>query len=146
MPGRRHGRERGQALVDFALAIPITLLAVLAVFDFGRALYTYDLVSSAARIGSRYAIVHGSACTLAPPVCPATSSSIQTYVLSKVNGIDPALLNVSATWKTAAGCPGAPFQGPQCIVTVQVSYPYRFLSTFGWTVDFSSSSQMPISQ
>ncbi len=146
MPGLRHERERGQAIVDFALAIPITLLAVLAVFDFGRALYTYDLVSSAARIGSRYAIVHGSSCMLAPPACPATSSSIQAYVLTKVNGIDPALLNVSASWKTAPGCSGTPFQGPQCIVTVQVSYPYDFLSTFGWTITMNSSSQMPISQ
>jgi len=143
---RRHERERGQALVEFALAIPITLLAVLAVFDFGRALYTYDLVSSAARIGSRYAIVHGSACTLAAPACPATSSSIQAFVLTKVNGIDPTLLNVSASWKTAPGCPGTPFQGPQCVVTVQVSYPYSFLATFGWTIDLTSSSQMPISQ
>jgi len=144
--GRRREHERGQALVDFALAIPITLLAVLAVFDFGRALYTYDLVASAARIGSRYAIVHGSACTLAPPACPATSATIQAYILTKVSGVDPAQLSVAASWKTAPGCPGPPFQGPQCIVTVQVSYPYNFLSTFGWTVNLTSSSQMPISQ
>jgi len=63
-----------------------------------------------------------------------------------INSIDPTLLNVSATWKTAPGCSGAPFQGPQCIVTVQVAYPYSFLSTFGWTIDFNSTSQMPISQ
>jgi len=140
----RHDRERGQALVDFALAIPITLLAILAVFDFGRALYTYDVITSAARIGSRYAIVHGSACPL--PTCPASPATIRAYVLSKINGIDPAKLTVTPTWSTGPGCSGPPYQGPRCLVNVQVSYPYNFIVSVDWPLNLSSTSQMQISQ
>lgn len=33
--------ERGQSLTEFALILPIFLLLVCAIFDFGRILYTY---------------------------------------------------------------------------------------------------------
>jgi hypothetical protein len=141
-----HRFERGQALIDFSLAIPIALLAVLAIFDFGRALYTYDLVTSAARIGTRYAIVHGSACGLPAPACPADQSTIKTYILSKINGIDPTQLTVVANWYPGPGCNAWPYQGPRCLVNVQVSYPYTFIVNTTWSMNLSSSSQMPISQ
>ena len=63
--------ERGSALVEFAIASTVALTLIFGIVDFGRGLYTYHLVSNAARAGSRYAIVRGSACTVAG--CPATS-------------------------------------------------------------------------
>lgn len=128
------------------MAVPLLFAAVYGVCDFGRALYTYDLVASAARIGSRYAIVHGSACTLSG--CPASSATIQSYVQSKVTGVNASQLSVSATWSkgTNTGCTDALYQGPQCIVTVTVTYPFQFLLSFNRTLTMTSSSQMVISQ
>lgn len=57
----RHGvgaHGRGQALVEFALVIPLVLLVFLAIFDFGRAVYGLNAVGNAAREGVRTAIVN----------------------------------------------------------------------------------------
>lgn len=57
----RHGHtpnRQGQALVEFALIIPIFLLLVISLFDFGRAVFAYNSVTNAAREGARLAIVN----------------------------------------------------------------------------------------
>ena len=55
---RRTDRASGQALVEFALIIPIFLLIVISLFDFGRAVFAYTSVTNAAREGARLAIVN----------------------------------------------------------------------------------------
>ena len=57
MRRRRERRDRGQALVEFALALIPFLLLLMAVFDFGRAIYIYNGVSQAAREVARTASV-----------------------------------------------------------------------------------------
>lgn len=54
---RRSGR-RGQALVEFALIVPIFVLMLVAVFDLGRAVFAYNTLTNAAREGARIAIVN----------------------------------------------------------------------------------------
>jgi hypothetical protein len=51
----RSGRQRGQALVEFALVSPLFLLVVFSAIDIGRLLYAYTAISSAARDGARTA-------------------------------------------------------------------------------------------
>ena len=51
-------RDRGQALVEFALVIPLFLLMMLALFDLGRAVFAYNTLTNAAREGARLAIVN----------------------------------------------------------------------------------------
>src|SRR5512139_2186564 len=46
--------SRAQAMVEFALVLPILLLLVLAIIDFGRALFIYSQVSNSAREAVRY--------------------------------------------------------------------------------------------
>ena len=55
-----HGKQaqRGQALVEFALVIPIFLLLLVAIFDLGRAVFAYNTLTNAAREGARLAIVN----------------------------------------------------------------------------------------
>lgn len=64
------GRERGQALVEFALVLPLFMLLLLAVFDFGRVVWVNNMVQNAAREAARYAIVHGGTATTDCPVGP----------------------------------------------------------------------------
>ena len=52
--------ERAQALVEFALVLPIFLLIVTGIFDVARAVWQENSLAFAAREGTRYAIVHGS--------------------------------------------------------------------------------------
>jgi Flp pilus assembly protein TadG len=54
---RRHG-QRGQALLEFALVLPIFILLLVAIFDLGRAAFAYNTLTNAAREGARMAIVN----------------------------------------------------------------------------------------
>ena len=51
-----HPRSSAQALVEFAIIVPILLLAVTAIIEFGYAFYTWAAIGEVARIGTRYAV------------------------------------------------------------------------------------------
>lgn len=53
---RRRGDERGQALVEFVLALPILLVIVFGIIEFAAAWRTYQVVTNVAREGARLAI------------------------------------------------------------------------------------------
>lgn len=141
---REHAWGRGQAEVEFAVAATFFFAMIFGIIDFGRALFTYDLVANAARSGTRWAMVRGSACTVAG--CPATAATVQTYVRAAfATGIDETKLTVTTTWSTGLGCYDATFHGPGCIVKVQVKYPFAFIYNLP-PVSMSGSSQVVISQ
>ena len=50
--------ERGATLVEFAIGATVFLIAMFAVVEFGRALWTHNALSDAARRGARYAVNH----------------------------------------------------------------------------------------
>lgn len=52
-------RERGQALTEMALTLPILLLVILGIMDFGRMVFLYSQIANAAREGARYGSVVG---------------------------------------------------------------------------------------
>lgn len=56
--GDARGREDGQALVEFSLAIIPFLLLVIGLFDIGRAVYTYNGLAEATREIARVTAVH----------------------------------------------------------------------------------------
>jgi hypothetical protein len=60
MSAKRGSRQRGQALVEMALVLPIFLFVLYSIIEFGRYVYTVQVLNDAAREGTRYAIVHGS--------------------------------------------------------------------------------------
>lgn len=45
--------EAGQSLVEFSLVLPIFLVLVFSLVDFGRAFYTWMIITNAAREGAR---------------------------------------------------------------------------------------------
>lgn len=138
--------ERGSTLVEFAIASTLTLTMMLGVVDFSRAFYTYHLVANAARAGARYAMVRGSSCTVTG--CPTTSDAVQTYVRGLAPGIDASQLTATTTWAQTSSCNDANGKGPGCIVTVSVSYPFRFVVALlpRFTMTMVSTSKMVISQ
>src|SRR3954454_6262908 len=52
-----NNRRRGQAMVEFALILPILLLILVGIVDGGRMVYAYNAVANAAREAGRTAIV-----------------------------------------------------------------------------------------
>jgi Flp pilus assembly protein TadG len=51
------GREDGQALVEFALTMPILLFLLLGIVDFARAWNVYEVLTDAGREATRFAVV-----------------------------------------------------------------------------------------
>src|SRR3989442_355521 len=70
-------RPRGQALVEFALVIPIFVLLLVGIFAFGRAIGVNATLSPAARGAARSPIVQGGPPPSAspPPGPPAQGSA-----------------------------------------------------------------------
>ena len=142
MRRRRHGR--GQALVEFALALPIFLMLMMGVFDLGRAIYMYNGVSQAAREIARVASVYPctdlEACTLGDT--PQTAA-----VLATQKGLIPNLGNPTFT---CVDIDGSTYTLP-CVTPYQVKVvifaPYApvtpGLSLVG-TLNLQSSSTVSI--
>ena len=53
--------QRGATLVEFSIAATVFLMAMFAVLEFGRVLWTHNALTDAARRGARYASVHSQA-------------------------------------------------------------------------------------
>jgi Flp pilus assembly protein TadG len=54
-------KTKGQGMVEFALVLPITLLIVFGVIEFGYLLFVYSAVNTASRDAARYGIAVGDA-------------------------------------------------------------------------------------
>jgi Flp pilus assembly protein TadG len=57
MRTNRRKDERGAALIEAAITIPIILLIAVGIFEFGRAYQTWQVLTNAAREGARQAIL-----------------------------------------------------------------------------------------
>jgi Flp pilus assembly protein TadG len=57
VPRRRLLCERGQALAEFALVLPLILFFIAGIINFGRAWNVKQAVTDAAREGARYAVI-----------------------------------------------------------------------------------------
>ena len=55
---KKGSSERGATLLEFAIGVTVFLTAMFAVIEFGRALWTHNALSDAARRGARYAVNH----------------------------------------------------------------------------------------
>jgi Flp pilus assembly protein TadG len=56
----RKTNERGAALVEAAITIPLLLFIAVGIFEFGRAYQTWQVLTNAAREGARYAVTPGA--------------------------------------------------------------------------------------
>jgi Flp pilus assembly protein TadG len=90
--------QRGQSLVEFALLLPLMLLIITGLFDVARAVWEENTLAYAAREGTRYAIVHGSAGTpAANPVKPCAMDTVCTSVVTTVKAAAIGVPNVTVT-------------------------------------------------
>ena len=60
VPEARAGNERGQALLETALVLPVVLLISAGIFEFGRAYQLVQVLTNAAREGARIAVMYGT--------------------------------------------------------------------------------------
>lgn len=144
--------ERGSSSVEFALSASLLFMSVVGIIYMTWALYSYNVVSEAAREGARFAIVRGSACTTFATACPASSGDIQTHVRNLgFPGINNSKLTASTAWAAypSGTCtPSASCNNPGNQVTVTVSYSFPVAIPFvpNRTLSMSNTAAMVISQ
>ena len=90
MRGSTHGRrrlsdERGQALVEFVLLLPIFLVLVFGVIEFGRGLNYWIDVTHLSNEASRYASVNYWPGCGSQVTDPCTPSGLDTYIEGRAN-------------------------------------------------------------
>src|SRR3990170_3453578 len=54
---RKKDGEKGQALVEFTLLVPVFLILIFAIVDFGMGFYSWMSVTNGAREGARLGVV-----------------------------------------------------------------------------------------
>ena len=74
--------ERAAAMVEFAIVLPILLLMVFGIVDFGRALYTLNNLTAAVREGARLASTRISPDPTTGSSMTAVSTAVTNYVVA----------------------------------------------------------------
>jgi Flp pilus assembly protein TadG len=114
---RRSGRagDRGQALVETAITLPLILLLSVSIFEFGRAYQTLQVLTNAAREGARVAVLPN-----------ATTSDVQARVIAYLQAgqlANAANATVSVDQNVTIPVGGTTAAASQ----VTVNYPFSFM-------------------
>lgn len=87
---RKH--SRGQALVEFALVIPLFILLLVAIFDLGHVVWANNALATAARESARFAVVHGGSTRSTCPQGPLPTTYGGTVSTAAACGFTPSTL------------------------------------------------------
>jgi Flp pilus assembly protein TadG len=114
-PHRRYHGERGAALLEMAMTLPLLLFVCIGIIEFGRLYQTWQVMTNAAREGARVAV-------LPSPTNAGYESRVRQYLDSGglksdgTVGVNVTPVNVSlGSGGTASGS------------KVTVTYPFTFM-------------------
>jgi Flp pilus assembly protein TadG len=108
---RRFRNQRGAALIETAVTLPLVLLVSVAIFEFGRAYQTWQVLTNAAREGARIACLPDYTDT-------QVTSTVRSYMTSgRLPGASTAAVLIVRN---------VPF-GTTTASRVTVNYPFQFV-------------------
>ena len=133
------GRERAQSLVEFSLMIPLFLILVFGVIDFGMGLRAYITVAQATREGARFASIGNPAGTFTTGGSGECNGSTKTTTVGRVcatlGGLDLTKIgSVSVTYPSG--------NSPGNSVKVSASYNYQYITPLKRLVNFFSAGAL----
>jgi Flp pilus assembly protein TadG len=107
--------ERGTALLETALTLPLLLLVSVGIFEFGRAFQMEQIITNAAREGARLAVMPGSTKAM-------VDARVQSYLSAgKVYKPETATVNMTSNVNISIGT------GTTTGTRVTVNYPFSFM-------------------
>lgn len=125
----RSARERGQSLVEFSLLLPVMLIIIFGIVDFGMGLRSYISLTNATREGARFAAV-GNPPGSFPSEC---TGSVSTTVVGRtcvaIEGLD-----LSEVTDVSVDYPDG--QAPGNSVVVTADYTYNYITPLGDFISF----------
>jgi Flp pilus assembly protein TadG len=112
---RRIKSERGQALLETALALPLILLVSVSIFEFGRAYQVFQVLTNAAREAARIAVLPGT-------TDADINQRVTDYLTAgQVASPGSASITIDRTKTISIGLGTAP------ATQVTVNYPFSFM-------------------
>jgi Flp pilus assembly protein TadG len=138
-PDHKRERGRGQALVEFAIVLPVFFLVVAGMFDFGLGIYSDLTLVNAAREGARLGVID-----------PGNTSAIENRVREMAGNLDASKLSVTVECERPSGSSFTGCTSPMWLpgdatkVTVGYKYSVFFPVLFGTEIPLSSESKMRI--
>lgn len=106
MVGRLRACRAGSVAVETALILPVLLLMLLGIIEFGRLMWVNSSLQYAAEEGARYGLAHST----------AASSEITALVQSRLTAVvNPAAVQVAVASSTAS-------------ISVTLTYRFTFFS------------------
>lgn len=145
-------QERAQSLVEFAMIVPIVLILVFGIIDFGMGLRAFISVSSATREAARYASIGnppGTFTSGGTGQCNGTTNTTTVgRVCQTINGLN--LTNVNdvdvevCTTATPPVCIAATSANmlPGSSVKVTTEYHYHYITPVKNLVNFFSAGAL----
>ncbi len=106
---------RGQDLIEFALILPLLLLLLTGIMEFGLAIMAYNTVANAAREGARYGIVRVEAADCADDYAEH-AAAIEDAARRLTVGLDQDRLDI------VVSCPAAR------TLQVEATYVHQFIT------------------
>lgn len=114
--------QRGTAAVEFALVLPLLILFIFGIIEFGLAMHAKEILTNAGREGARAGIVFGDP----RPTESKIIEVVKAYLDNAALDANKAEINVSG----AGGTSGS-------YLTVRVQYPYKFEVLPGFITGFA---------
>ncbi len=124
--------ETGQALVEFTMILPLFLLLLFALVDFGRGFYTWLVITNAAREGARIAAVQSNDATINQRIY---DSFCKNYPSSCT--LNPAELTITKT--NVLGARGS-------AVSIDLAYNFQFATPIGSIINLVSGGSLSTPQ
>jgi Flp pilus assembly protein TadG len=107
--------ERGAAMLETAIMLPLVLLVCVGIFEFGRAYQAWQVLTNAAREGARVAVLPGTSDA-------AVQTRVQAYLVAgQLPNAAAATVNISRTQTISIGT------GTASASRVTVNYPFDFI-------------------
>lgn len=136
---RRRRRQRGAVAVEAAIILPVLILLVFGIMDFGWMINRDTMVNNASREGAREGALNPD------------EADIRSVVLSSLSTLPPSDVTVAISCRTADGSACSTFAADAAsggTVVVRVDYEHTwitpFASLFGSTIALSKTTEMRI--
>lgn len=108
---RLRGGRRGQALVEFAITVPLLLILLIGIVDFARAWNVYQVLTDAGREGTRLAVVDNG----------STTAEVRTVIKTAAARAGILLQDTDITIDEATG------RGEPTTVTISYAHELKFI-------------------
>ncbi|MFQ6016325.1 MAG: TadE/TadG family type IV pilus assembly protein [Anaerolineae bacterium] len=113
-------KEKGQTLIEFALIVPVLVLIVFGILEFGRAFYAYSAIANSAREGARYGVV-----------APDDTTGIKNAAISKAVAVSLTESDITISYPDGSSSSGN---------RIRVDVSYLFDSAVLFIPDFTMTA------